>query len=693
MLPNDVKGSIQSIYKSILRQPGFRSRLGQKVMIAEIANTLGSPENRIIVAEAPTGTGKSLAYLTAAIPVALATNKKIIISTSTVALQEQIASKDLPKFLAISGLGVEYVVAKGRGRYLCPVKLSEKTGFSGRQTDLFGTPVDALRPERAFQAMHDDLESGVWDGDRDSFQIAVSDEDWYSLVMDSRGCLGSTCRFRGQCPFLVARESIGRADIVITNHDLLLSDLSLGGGVILPSMGESILIVDEAHSLPKTAMNHFGNRFSLSALMRNLSDLPHLIGDSASVAPGAEKIQETSISEARELSLLLKDISSCLDRGFPKAEAAVEMVDGRKQTRFLRGVIPSVLLGQAGAAYSVSSSLSRLLKRLTKKMKNAVASGASPHSSVEVLIGQLGGVLASIEIGMKVLENFSTPDADGKLVARWVEAYSGRGGVDHVLEFCPTDVSGFLYGCLWSEVYGAVVTSATITALGRFEHFRRRAGLPYEPGAVYQKLPSPFDYSRASLTVPTHESADPSDYASHTAYISLVLPDIASDKSAGSLVLFSSRRQLRDVLESVPDEYRQIVLCQDDMPRNVLLEEHRARIDRGLPSVIFGLASFAEGVDLPGDLCTAVVIAKLPFDPPGSPAEATLAEAIEARGGNVFHEVILPQAVLRLIQAVGRLLRSEDDRGEIYILDSRVRKKRYGKQILASLPEQLRIVA
>lgn len=696
MLQEHLKQTISAAYKAILAQQGFRSRLGQRVMIAEIAKTLSTDESRLVVAEAPTGTGKSLAYLTAGVPLAQATGKKLVIATSTVALQEQIARKDLPRFLATTEMSAKFVVAKGRGRYLCPVKLSAKTGYGGRQGDLFGmNATESSRPEQVYQAMIDALDAGTWDGDRDAFSCAVSDELWSPLTMDRGGCLGNACRFRTQCPALMARARIESSEVVVANHDLLLSDLAMGGGAILPVMKDAIVVIDEAHSLPHRARVHFGGQVSFRALSRGLTSLNAILGGVDDLGPGGKgkRKKRDSTQDARDaantLSRMLAEFQAVLDRGIPKSLADITASEGKRIVRFRRGIVPSELAELSGLASESAKGLAKLLEKIAAEVKSAIADGRANHATAEAMAGRLGEAVGQVDRARSALASFAEGgNEDGPLVARWIETRNTRDGLEHTLEHCPTDVSGLLRGLLWNEAYGAVVTSATLTALGRFEHFRREAGLPYEPGAVYLKLASPFDHSRARISVPGHASADPSDAKSHTEYVALSLPDLI-EETGGTLVLFASRKQLQEVRERMSDEVRQVLLCQDEMPRPLLLEEHARRIGSGLPSVIFGLASFAEGVDLPGDLCRHVVIAKLPFDPPDSPAEATLAEAIEARGGNVFQEIVLPKASVKLVQAAGRLLRTEDDSGSITILDSRLRTKRYGPQLLRHLPGKL----
>ncbi|MBN4174092.1 putative ATP-dependent helicase DinG [Pseudomonas savastanoi pv. phaseolicola] len=230
---------------------------------------------------------------------------------------------------------------------------------------------------------------------------------------------------------------------------------------------------------------------------------------------------------------------------------------------------------------------------------------------------------------------------------------------------------------------GRLVTSATLTALGKFDRYRMRAGLP--KGAVTAVVPSPFHHADAGVLRVPDLKADPRDSVAHTAAIIRDLPGLV-EGSRGTLVLYSSRKQMQDVFDGLDRDWRKQVFIQGNLSKQETLNKHKARVDSGESSVLFGLASFAEGVDLPGAYCEHVVIAKIPFAVPDDPVEAALAEWIEARGGNPFMEIAVPDASLRLVQACGRLLRTEEDRGTITLLDRRVVTQRYGKAILNALP-------
>ena len=235
---------------------------------------------------------------------------------------------------------------------------------------------------------------------------------------------------------------------------------------------------------------------------------------------------------------------------------------------------------------------------------------------------------------------------------------------------------------IWDRAAGVVITSATLSSLGTFDRLQAMTGLPKE--ARYKRVESPFDSSRAVFAIPALH-AEPSDSEAHTLEIIERLPELVTGQQ-GILVLFSSRRQMEAVCEGLVGVLHHECLVQDTMSKNALLERHRANIDAGRASAIFGLASFAEGVDLPGAYCDHVVIAKLPFSVPDSPREAAHAELLESLGRNAFMEISVPDAALKLVQASGRLLRSEADAGRITLLDRRLQTKRYGRAILDSLP-------
>ncbi|MDP6190789.1 MAG: helicase C-terminal domain-containing protein, partial [Gammaproteobacteria bacterium] len=235
---------------------------------------------------------------------------------------------------------------------------------------------------------------------------------------------------------------------------------------------------------------------------------------------------------------------------------------------------------------------------------------------------------------------------------------------------------------LWQRCFAAVITSATLLAVGRFDQLLMHTGLGENSSML--ALASPFDYTASSLNVPK-EAVEPGPEERFVPALIAALPKHLHNEEA-SLVLFTSRRVMQQVFAGLPSQWQDIILQQGDSSKQRLLEQHKQRVDAGEGSVVFGLASFAEGIDLPGNYLTHVVITRLPFTVPDRPVPAALAEWVEARGGNAFTQLSVPEASVRLIQATGRLLRNEADRGRITVLDKRLISKRYGKQLLQALP-------
>jgi len=280
--------------------------------------------------------------------------------------------------------------------------------------------------------------------------------------------------------------------------------------------------------------------------------------------------------------------------------------------------------------------------------------------------------------------SYAAVDPQGKApLARWLSYTANENFTDIGLSSSPVLAADNLQQRLWDNCAGAVLTSATLSSLGNFDMLKMRAGLPEH--THYLSILSPFDFANsASLVIPKMH-CDPSDSEKHTDFIVKAIPRLV-DETGASLMLFSSRRQMQDVMQLLPPAWRDLVLCQDDFQKSQLVKYHRQRIDKGEGSIIFGLASFAEGVDLPGKYCTHVLIAKIPFAVPNDPIELTLSEWIEQQGLNSFMTLAVPDAAFRLVQASGRLLRSESDSGTITLFDERIVSRRYGKTILESMP-------
>ena len=701
MLSEDLKVSIREAYGAIVERKSLTPRWGQRQMIAEIANTLsriplpgetGENVPAVCVIEAGTGTGKTIAYAVAAIPMAQALGKRLVVATATIALQEQFVNKDLPDIRESSGMNFSFALAKGRRRYVCLSKLDRLMASSEGESALIPLYPDEMREPLAadslpiYDTMLEALGRGQWDGDRDNWPDSVSEDIWFGVTTDHSQCSGRRCPNISQCSFYRARDELQSADIIVTNHDLVLSDLALGGGAILSPPEDSIYVFDEGHHLPDKALSHFASFCRLHTTIAWLQESKKSLAQSASLLNAIESAQRLLQSlppEMDETIAALQVAEETVAGLFDEAE--LDDSRGDQQLRLEHGLVPAVLIPVAAALTGRFQKLSSALSRLENLLEEALdddQSGAG-KSEVETWHINVGGMLSRAEAALALWREYAV-SGEGEVPpkARWITLMSSSGQFGFELRCSPVLAADILQECLWSRAAGVIVTSATITALNSFERFVLHSGAP--PEANYKIVESPFNYSNAIFAVPAMD-CDPGDAQAHTAALVDMLPQILVPQD-GSLVLFSSRRQMQDVYQGLGGEFAARISMQGDCSKQEILRRHKAQIDGGEGSIIFGLASFAEGVDLPGDYCRHVVIAKIPFAVPDSPLEAALVEWVEAQGRNAFMEISVPDAALRLVQASGRLLRTEEDTGRVTLLDRRILTRRYGRSILDSLP-------
>jgi len=695
MLADDVKGRIQAAYSQMLNSYDLVPRYGQRLMIAEIAKALAQlvdedHENTPICAiEAGTGTGKTLAYLLASIPLAKEMGFQVVVATATVALQEQVILKDIPELLQGTDLDFSFALAKGRGRYVCLSKLdAHLSGSDSSQAmlELYGEEVDDLQGgnHALYQEMLDALSAGNWQGDRDDWPKIVSDRDWQPLTVDNAGCLGSRCSNFSNCCFYRARDSMDKADCIISNHDLVLSDLALGGGVILPDPGKCIYIFDEAHHLPLKSNNHFARYSPVKATMTWLERLQNM-------SRGLLQDEFIQPDEQEALESLLTTTGKQLQQTYyilldmVNEQSSEQHYENRRQLTFKSGIVPEAILLEADNLAGYFTQLTTRWQKINEQLKAELEESSSvDHSErAEQWFPLVGASAKRAEANMELWLAFSQPDIVGKApMARWISASIDETEELH-MSATPVLAADNLQQRLWESCAAAVLTSATLTSLDSFEMLIMRAGLPEH--TQFLRIPSPFRFAEAATISVPRLNCDPSDNLRHTELIVAAIPKLLATTDA-ALMLFSSRRQMRDVLDGLDDEWRDRVLCQDDFQKSQLLKYHRKRVDDGEGSIIFGLASFAEGIDLPSKYCTHVLIAKLPFSVPNDPVEVTLADWVEEQGHNPFMKLAVPDAAFRLLQATGRLLRNEQDTGQITLFDERIVTRRYGKAILDSLP-------
>ncbi|XUO88397.1 ATP-dependent DNA helicase DinG [Halomonas sp. KM072] len=701
MLDNALKADIQQAYRNVVEQLALTPRYGQRLMIAEIARTLGdiqcdsdgkrTSDSHVCVLEAGTGTGKTLAYLIAGLPIAKAKGKRLIVSTATVALQEQVLHQDLPSLAEHSGIAFRYALAKGRGRYVCVARLDQALEGSESNPTMSLFEHSLQSDSSDYQVLASDLADaygkGEWQGDRDTWPDTIDDAHWRQLTVDHRQCTGRRCGHFGACAFFRSRRELEDADVIVANHDLVLADLALGGGAILPDPADCIFIFDEGHHLPDKALSHFAHRFAVHGCLRWLKTLRSSLTDlhqGLAVQPIVARLLASLPEVLHGLEPALGDVFS-LGHQLAGREQGLADEEPSHQQRFEKGEVPEALREQARQLLVMFATLSRSLESIADILRESLDPDKQTgldRDQAEAwlpLVALLHGRALEAHALWQAFSEQDPPNAPPW--ARWITLSRVAGEPEIEFSASPVSAAHTLAKHLWGRCHGAVVTSATLTALGRFERIQERAGLASR--YRYQALPSPFDYANAVLRVPA-EATDPSDREAHERAIVRCVSQLGGDEAV--LVLFSSRAQLRAVEKVLPAALKERLLAQDALPKRELIERHRAAVDSGKGSIIFGLASFAEGIDLPGDYLTHVVITRLPFAVPDDPVGATLAEWIESQGGNSFMRISVPDASIKLVQACGRLIRKENDRGVITLLDRRVITRRYGQALLDALP-------
>ncbi|NYF36765.1 ATP-dependent DNA helicase [Stenotrophomonas sp. JAI102] len=611
----------------------FVPRPAQLRLTAAIAEAFDQRD--VLLAEAGTGTGKTYAYL---VP-ALLSGLKTIISTGTRALQDQLYHRDLPRVRAALGVGHSSALLKGRANYLCRYRLQQARG-----EPRFSSPEQVAQFQRIL----------AWSGrttfgDMAELEALPEDSPLYPMVTSTvDNCLGTECPFWDDCFVVQARQRAQAADVVVVNHHLLLADLALkqeGFGEILP--GAQAFVIDEAHQLPELAANFFGEGFGMRPWQELARDC---LAESRSVAGAQAALQEP----AAALEQTLRDLRVAME-GLPP-----------RGTQWRALTVPQVRDG-FDAAMSTLVQLRDALAGVRDASPGLDACHARAMEAVSRLSRWLGD-------DAPMLDFDTDPDeAPTPAEVLWYEL-TPRG---FRCQRTPMDVSGPLREHRQRSMAAWVFTSATLTVDGGFEHISQRLGLD-DPVSLLQ--PSPFDWARQALCYLPTDLPDPAARGFGTALIRALTPVLEASHGRAFL-LFASHRALREAAEALRDAPWPLFV-QGEAPRATLLQRFRESGN----GVLLGSASFREGVDVVGDALSVVVIDKLPFAAPDDPVFEARLDAIRRDGGNPFRDEQLPQAVIALKQGVGRLIRSETDRGVLVLCDPRLLSRGYGRIFLDSLP-------
>ena len=679
MLTPKLKQQIRDSFDGAKTQlSNFSNRSSQNKMIAEISKTLMSEypnKNPIICVEAPTGTGKTMAYLVSCLPIAKTRNKKLVIASANVALQEQILNKDIVEAKKYSSVDFEYALAKGRSRYVCIRNLINLTEENSNSPALFE---DALlwdeKPTKSdldqLSDMADSYTSTKWSGEIDDLERPPDNSLWQKIACNRFTCNSKNCEFYNDCSFFNARKKASQSDVIIANHDLVLADI-INGNNVLPDVEDCIFVFDEAHHLSQKALSHFSvggsTEFMKTSIRQFQSATDQIIKITKSKTSNnyIEKV-DTAIND-------LSDLLTNLDYSddvflFPITGIPDEITNLTKQIFIL-----------FNSAYNDFYEQKELWEDYVKTYKIERAT----TDNLNNIIGQNNQNLSSI---LSLLTTFNqTPDPSKPPSSNWISCSRLTNKKNNYqLNSAKIDVSSSLDQMIWSKAAGVVLTSATLTALGSFNRLNQQLGLAPSENQ-YLRLASPFNHNSVEFKIAKFK-ASPTNTFDHTQEVALELKNRIDTKSA-TLVLFASNSQMQNVADVIEKSIDCELLIQGEYSKKNILERHIENRKNSKGSIIFGLDSFAEGVDLKGDNLNHVFITKLRFSVPTSPIEMTTQSYLESLNRNSFMEISLPDASLRLIQASGRLIRTETDTGTITIFDNRLVNKFYGKLLIEALPE------
>jgi ATP-dependent DNA helicase DinG len=655
----------------------YEHRPEQVEMLKAVTNAL-SRGNHLLV-EAGTGVGKSFAYLVPAALFAIQNNTRIIISTNTINLQDQLIKKDIPDLRAALNIDLRASVLKGRANYLCPRRLDNLKHLGPRNADEMRVISKVLIWQLTNQS-----------GDRNEVNLNgnIEREIWLRISAEDDGCTTETCikRTGGSCPFHRSKVASQSAHLLIVNHALLLSDISTGNKV-LPDY--SYLIVDEGHHLESATTNALSFRMTQFDLERMLKEL----GGSNSGILGHFLIDTHEVLRPSDFGLLQQRVNRATDGAFRLEqlnreffnmvnEFAVLQREGQPQSNYSWNarILPSTrtLLGwnEVEASWDAAGeTLNLLLANLSEIHKAASELYLDGHDQLEDVIGDISNIYRRLTEAHTNIDGMIGKPNDSQIY--WIEVNPNGNRLS--LNAAPLRVGELIEKYLWHEKTSVILTSATLTAHNEFQYLRNTLGADE---ADEMQLGSPFDYESSTLLYIPNDIPEPNAAGYQQALDHAI---ISSAKAIGGrmLVLFTSYAALKKTSAGItsPLANANIFVYEqgDGASPNALLESFKSTQQ----AVLLGTRSFWEGVDVPGTSLSMVFITKLPFDVPTDPLIAARSEMYE----DSFSEYYLPEAILKFRQGFGRLIRTSSDRGVVVIMDRRVLTKQYGRLFLESLPQ------
>jgi len=654
----------------------FEQRPEQVDMLRAVTNALSYGSHLMV--EAGTGVGKSFAYLVPAALFAKQNNTRVVVSTNTINLQDQLVQRDLPNLSQALNLDFRFSVLKGRSNYLCPRRLENLRHFGPRTAD----EMRVLAKVMVWQMENHS-------GDRSELNLTgpTEREVWNRMSAEDDACTTDTCikRTGGACPFHRAKSASQTANELVVNHALLLSDVATGSKV-LPEY--SHLIIDEGHHLESATTNALSfrlNQFDMDRMMKE-------VGGSNAGVLGRLLSETKEALRPSDFGLLQQKVSRATDMAFRIEQLNREFFNTLNEFARLQreGQQPSNYAWQARVLPATRTlpfwdevemmwdttdeTLSLLLQSLSEIYKAAADLYADGHDNLEDVIADIGNVARRLTEAEANISGMISKPINGMVY--WIEVQPNQNRLS--LNAAPLSVGPLIEKYLWHEKRSVILTSATLTAHGEFQYLRNTLGADE---ADEMQLGSPYDYESAALLYIANDIPEPNANGFQQ-ILDRTLIATARATSGRMLVLFTSYAALKKTSQAItgPLAREEIYVYEqgDGASPNALLESFKAT-ER---AVLLGTKSFWEGVDVPGDSLSIVVITKLPFDVPTDPLIAARSEMYE----DSFNQYYLPESILKFRQGFGRLIRTASDRGVVAILDRRVLTKQYGRLFLESLP-------